>query len=136
MSSILTILWIFEGILYHPNILLSHHVLWTCRILVIPSLPISLLVSCRNISQMASAIQQSQQWSICCHCGWFHQSNHVSHEISSISQRQSIRQRSGEGKLQLRVVWSSNQRFKNYGCSTTLWQRCQELQNFAFTCST
>jgi hypothetical protein len=47
---------------------------------------------------MASAIRQSQQWSICRHCGWFHQSIHVSHEISSISQRQSIRQWSGEGK--------------------------------------
>jgi hypothetical protein len=58
----LTILWIFEGILYHPNILLSHHVLWACRILVIPSLPICLLESYRRISQqMASAIRQSQQ---------------------------------------------------------------------------
>jgi hypothetical protein len=99
MSSILIILWIFEGILYHPNILLSHHVLWACRILVIPSLLICLLISCRNISQqMASAIWQSQQLSICRHCGWFHQSIHVSHEISSISQRQSIRQWSREGK--------------------------------------
>jgi hypothetical protein len=99
MSSILTILWIFEGILYHSNILLSHHVLWACRILVIPSLPICLLVSYKNISQqMVLAIRQSQQWSICHHYGWFHQSIHVSHEISSIFQRQSIRQRSREGK--------------------------------------
>jgi hypothetical protein len=47
---------------------------------------------------MASAICQLQQWSIYCHCGWFHQSVHVGREISSISQGQSIRQRSGEGE--------------------------------------
>jgi hypothetical protein len=36
--------------------------LWACRILVIPSLPICLLVSYKNISQqMVSAIRQSQQ---------------------------------------------------------------------------
>ena len=45
---------------------------------------------------MASTIWQLQQWSKCHHYGWFHESIHVGHEISSISQRQSIKQRYGE----------------------------------------
>jgi hypothetical protein len=47
---------------------------------------------------MASTIWHLQQWSKCRHCGWFHKSIHVGHEISSISQRQSIKQRSWEGE--------------------------------------
>jgi hypothetical protein len=89
------------------------------------------------LQQMASAIWQLKQWFICRHYGWFHQSIHVGHEISSISQGKSIRQLSREGETPTKdcLMFRPTLR-KSQGAVTTLWQRCLELPNFTLTCST
>jgi hypothetical protein len=84
---------------------------------------------------MALAIQQSQQCSICRQCKYFHHSIHVGHEISSISQGQSIWQRTDEGKTPTKgcltfrpTLWKSQGARRHYGKDA---QNCQILHSYA-----